>query len=95
MSRVDVGRLKGGREPVPPRARRKCPGLPLQAGASRNLRGLTALKVGQVVALPRDAAHDVRLVCEGRELFRCDLGQSGGHYTVRIDEPVPAALAEL
>ncbi len=59
------------------------------------LGALAALKVGQVVALPRDAAQDVRLVCEGRELFRCDLGQSGGHYTVRIDEPVPAALAEL
>lgn len=59
------------------------------------LGALAALKVGQVVALPRDAAQDVRLVCQGRELFRCDLGQSGGHYTVRIDEPVPAALAEL
>ncbi|RYC30807.1 hypothetical protein D3273_16565 [Lichenibacterium minor] len=59
------------------------------------LGALAALKVGQVVTLPRDAAQDVRLVCEGRDLFRCDLGQSGGHYTVRIDEPVPAALAEL
>lgn len=59
------------------------------------LGALAALKVGQVMALPRDAAQDVRLVCERRELFRCDLGQSGGHYTVRIDEPVPAALADL
>ena len=59
------------------------------------LGALAALKVGQMMALPRDAAHEVRLVCEGRDLFRCDLGQSGGRYTVRIDEPVPAALAEL
>ena len=59
------------------------------------LGALAALEVGQVMALPRDAAQDVRLVCQGRELFRCDLGQSGGHLTVRIDEPVPAALADL
>ena len=59
------------------------------------LGALAALKVGQVMALPRAAIRDVRLLCEGRELFRCDLGQSGGHHTVRIDEPVPAALADL
>jgi flagellar motor switch protein FliM len=59
------------------------------------LGALAALEIGQVITLPRDAPHDVRLICEGRELFRCDLGQSADHLTVRIDEPVPAALAEL
>lgn len=59
------------------------------------LGALAALEVGQVMTLPRDAANDVRLICEGRELFRCDLGQSGDHLTVRIDEPVPAGLADL
>ena len=49
---------------------------------------LSTLHVGQVITLPRDASTDVRLVCEGRELFRCDLGQSAGLYTVRVDEPV-------
>ncbi|RYB03040.1 FliM/FliN family flagellar motor switch protein [Lichenibacterium ramalinae] len=52
------------------------------------LGALAALQVGQLLTLPRDAATDVRLVCEGRTLFRCDLGQSAGHYTVRVDEPV-------
>ena len=59
------------------------------------LGALAALTIGQVMTLPRDAAQDVRLICEGRELFRCDLGQSGDHLTVRIDEPMAAALAEL
>ncbi|MGI4764066.1 MAG: FliM/FliN family flagellar motor switch protein [Janthinobacterium lividum] len=56
---------------------------------------LAALQVGQMLALPRNAATDIRLVCEGRELFRCDLGRSAGHYTVRVDEPMrPTALPE-
>ncbi|WP_237477875.1 FliM/FliN family flagellar motor switch protein [Lichenibacterium dinghuense] len=59
------------------------------------LGALAGLKVGQTMALPRDAVRDVRLLCAGRELFRCDLGQSGGHHTVRVDEPVPGALAGL
>ncbi len=59
------------------------------------LGALAALAIGQVIALPRNAANDVRLVCEGRELFRCDLGQSADHLTVRIDESMPGALAEL
>ena len=51
------------------------------------LGAITRLAVGQVLALPRNAATDVRLICEGRELFRCDFGQSGGLHTVRIEEP--------
>lgn len=50
------------------------------------LGALARLRPGQVLALPRTAAADVRLVCEGRDLFRCDLGQSAGLYTVRIGE---------
>jgi flagellar motor switch protein FliM len=55
------------------------------------LGALAGLRPGQVLPLPRDAATHVRLVCEGRELFRCDLGQSTGHFTVRIDEAVGGA----
>lgn len=58
------------------------------------LGALTDLKVGQLLALPRDAATDVRLVCEGRTLFRCDLGQSSGLYTVRVDSAVAAVVPD-
>lgn len=58
------------------------------------LGALTDLKVGQLLALPRDAATDVRLVCEGRTLFRCDLGQSSGLYTVRVDRTLAAVVPE-
>lgn len=57
------------------------------------LGALAGLELGQVLLLPRDAAADVRLVCEGRELFRCDLGQSTGHFTVRIGEEMGGAAA--
>ena len=53
---------------------------------------LAGLRVGQLLALPPDASADVRLMCKGRELFRCDLGQSAGLYTVRIDEAVNPAV---
>ena len=55
---------------------------------------LAGLRVGQLLTLPRDAAADVRLVCQGRTLFRCDLGQSAGLYTVRVDEPVGPVTPE-
>ena len=59
------------------------------------LGSLAGLKVGQMLSLPRGALNDVRLVCEGRELFRCDLGQSSGLYTVRVDDALaPAVTAE-
>ncbi len=51
------------------------------------LGAIARLAVGQVLALPRNAATDVRLICEGRELFRCDFGHSGGLHTVRIEAP--------
>lgn len=50
---------------------------------------IARLAVGQVLALPREAANQVRLICGGRDLFRCDFGQSGGHHTVRIGEAAP------
>lgn len=57
------------------------------------LGSLARLRVGQLLTLPRDAATDVRLVCQGRTLFRCDLGQSAGLYTVRVDESVGTVVA--
>ena len=49
---------------------------------------LAALRIGQVLSLPRDAAGEVKLVCSGKPLFRCDLGQAAGLLTVRIEEPL-------
>lgn len=49
---------------------------------------ITALHEGQLIPLPSGAVHRIRLLCGGDDLFRCDLGQSAGFYTVRIDEAV-------
>ena len=50
------------------------------------LGALASLRVGQVLALPRDAAAEVKLICGGKPLFRCDLGQAAGFMTVRIED---------
>ncbi len=51
------------------------------------LGSLAKLQPGALLPLPRNAANNVRLLCEGQDLFRCDLGQSSGRYTVRVEEP--------
>ena len=51
------------------------------------LGSIAKLQPGAVLPLPRNAATNVRLLCEGKDLFRCDLGQSSGLYTVRVEEP--------
>ena len=56
------------------------------------LGAIAALRVGQVLALPRDAAADVKLICGGKPLFRCDLGQAAGFMTVRIGPPLTDRL---
>jgi flagellar motor switch protein FliM len=47
-------------------------------------------KVGQVVELPSGAGRNVLLTCEEEVLFRCELGQSAGRYTLRIGERAAA-----
>ena len=51
------------------------------------LGSIAKLQPGTLLPLPRNAANNVRLLCEGKDLFRCDLGQSSGFYTVRVEEP--------
>ena len=51
------------------------------------LGSIAKLQPGSLLPLPRNAANNVRLLCEGKDLFRCDLGQSSGLYTVRVEEP--------
>lgn len=51
-----------------------------------NLRDLADLRRGHVLALPAGAKANVGLSCAGDPLFRCELGQSAGFYTVRIEE---------
>ena len=49
---------------------------------------IARLQPGQVIQLPVEASKRVRLSCGGNDLFRCDLGQSTGFYTVRIEETI-------
>ena len=56
-----------------------------------NLGEIAALRPGQVLSLALAAGDNVKLSCEGGDLFRCALGQSSGRYTLRIDEPIAPA----
>ncbi len=47
---------------------------------------IAALRPGQVIEFDRGAAGEVKLASAGTTLFRCDLGQSGGCYSVKITE---------
>ena len=58
------------------------------------LGSIAKLEPGSVLLLPRNAANNVRLFCEGKDLFRCDLGQSSGLYTVRVEEPTAETFAQ-
>jgi len=44
--------------------------------------------VGQVIELQATPTTPVRLECNGQPLFQCQLGQSAGAYTLRVDEVV-------
>jgi Flagellar motor switch protein len=52
------------------------------------LSALTGLDVGQILQLPLDARTSVTLAADGRVLFRGEIGQDGGHYSVRVAEAV-------
>ncbi len=47
---------------------------------------ILSLAEGQVLPLPSGAGGKVKLSCGPSDLFRCDLGQLAGHYTLRIEE---------
>lgn len=52
------------------------------------LSSLATLRVGQILALPADAASRVTLACDGRVLYRGALGQDDDLYTLRIEDSV-------
>jgi flagellar motor switch protein FliM len=61
---------------------------PMELGA------VAAFAEGQLIELPKGAGGQVRLSCGADDLFGCELGQSAGFYTVRVEQalgPVPAA----
>lgn len=74
---------------------------PLTLGA------IARFRPGDTIALPAAAGSNVQLRCRNGDLFRCELGQSAGFYTVRIEgeaghkaaivrqlEPIQARTAE-
>ena len=57
---------------------------------SMSLGAVLGLHPGQVLALPTASGGKVKLSCGQSELFRCDLGQLAGHYTLRVEEILSA-----
>ena len=56
-----------------------------------SLRQLSELKPGQVLVLPPEARSRASLVCDGRTLYRGEIGQDDNRYSLRIDEIAPPA----
>ena len=50
------------------------------------LREIARLAPGQVLTFATDVGQDVKLSCGKDDLFRCDLGQSNGYYTLRVGD---------
>ncbi|MBC2887586.1 flagellar motor switch protein FliM [Ochrobactrum sp. CM-21-5] len=53
-----------------------------------SLDALSQLEIGQVLKLPVDAMEQVRLRAGNQQLFKCTLGKSGIHFTVKVGDPV-------
>ena len=51
---------------------------------------IDANQLGQVIELQATPRSRVKLTCRGEPLFWCQLGQSNGVYTIKIDEHVDA-----
>lgn len=51
-----------------------------------NLAEVARFKVGQVLRLDSRVDGAIRLECNGHPLFRCEIGQLEGAYTLRVDE---------
>lgn len=58
-----------------------------------SLHQLSQLKPGQILVLPADAGKRASLNCDGRTLYRGEIGQEDNRYSLRIDEPAAAAGA--
>lgn len=58
-----------------------------------SLQALSRLRPGQVLALPAEAGKRATLNCDGRALYRGEIGQEDGRYCLRIDEAAAAAPA--
>jgi flagellar motor switch protein FliM len=52
------------------------------------LGAIARLRVGQILPLQSTPNTRARAECNGQQLFWCEIGQAGGAYTIRIDEPV-------
>ncbi|MBV2144322.1 FliM/FliN family flagellar motor switch protein [Falsochrobactrum sp. TDYN1] len=85
MNQADPAWTKKLRQEVS-RARIELEGF-IQQGAM-TLEALSRLEVGQVLALPVDAMEQVRLRAGHQQLFKCTLGKSGIHFTVKVGDPV-------
>ena len=57
-----------------------------------SLRQLSELKPGQVLALPADARTRAALVCDGRTLYRGEIGQDDNRYSLKIDDLVSSPV---
>ena len=55
-----------------------------------DLLDVSNFEVGQVIELQATPRSRVKLTCRGEPLFWCQLGQSNGLYTIKIDEHVDA-----
>ncbi len=58
-----------------------------------SLRQLSELKPGQVLVLPPEARLRASLVCDGRTLYRGEIGQDEDRYSLRIEEIFSASSA--
>jgi flagellar motor switch protein FliM len=56
---------------------------------SLRLGDIAALKIGQTLLLPRMVSSRCELRSDKKLLFRCELGQTDGRYSVRISETSP------
>ena len=61
----------------------------LLEGHSLTLGEVAALRVGQVLPLPKTALSRCELRNGPKLLFRCELGQADGRYSLRVDEVSP------
>ncbi|WP_158808090.1 FliM/FliN family flagellar motor switch protein [Beijerinckia sp. L45] len=55
---------------------------------------IATLKIGQILTLPKSAPSTCELRCDEKPLFRCELGQAEGRYSLRIEENLPRAPAD-
>jgi len=50
------------------------------------LADVAAFKIGQLISLEARIDGRIKLECNDQPLFVCEIGQSEGAYTVRVDE---------